>query len=137
MNVYEQNKIHFILLGELEKRHLRKVSKNAPLTKIQKSSFFVFSLLFLCSSYHFRIDPVSIPYCFRIVSVFRYGINTGSIRERQEDDRRSIGGRQEDEASKIEFCCGTKLWFIVIDYDYLIVNKYCSARFLPSIAVSF
>ena len=50
-------------------------------------------MVFPCSSYTSPIISVSFPYCFRIVSVFRYGINTETIRERYENDTGLIGGR--------------------------------------------
>ena len=40
-----------------------------------------------------------------------------------------IGGRREDEASKIGFCYRVELRIVIIVYEKLIVDEYRFARF--------
>ena len=69
-------------LGQVETPFALALNGILALTYFYVIYFHSFPLLLLSISHHFRIGPVSIPYCFRIVSVFRYGIDTGLIRER-------------------------------------------------------
>ena len=96
--------------------------------KIHYSRHFP-SLFLLSSSYRPPINPVSIPYQSRIGIRKQYGNNTGLIRGRYGNDRKSLEETRKSQQNAI-----TKTMLIQFSYSppYWGTKKHCRVATFPS-----